>query len=364
MSSRLVKFDLNLTPAQRKRGTSSPRKRLDGETSSAPRESEKKRHQETAPHKDPTEICLGFVKKRNEDKMISIYSQPIEDPIWRGCFKISGDIYGRIAAHLSDKACPRILQEATTLKPFLHFEKLPKAAAWPRNFAISPPTDDNISLYFFPETERDENLYNDLLDETMSRELVLRASVGRTELLIFTSLELPQSYWRIFGKCYLWGLFRERQNPLPKASLIINLSNDEEDSKGRSDRLQNKSSRLSTYPVSDGQYGSSQTIQPARNLKIGDVRNLSSLQTDRFPQPAFRSYSQSYDAPTPLARLDIGTNSRATQLTNLQLHGDTTVREREKLLNNRTSTDLVLFPLEAEMMTAPPGKRGPMEAKR
>lgn len=43
--------------------------------------------------------------------------------------------------------------------PVLSVEMLPRAGAWPKSFQTSPPTDDNIGLYFFPESER----YSDLM---------------------------------------------------------------------------------------------------------------------------------------------------------------------------------------------------------
>ncbi|XP_028110582.1 uncharacterized protein LOC114309062 isoform X4 [Camellia sinensis] len=98
-----------------------------------------------------------------------LYGQPVNDPIWR-----------------SD--------------------------VWPKSFQKLPPTDDSIALYFFPDSERDEKVFDILLDDIIEHNLALKALIGDAELLTFTSRELPQQYWRFRRKYYLWGVFRRQSS--------------------------------------------------------------------------------------------------------------------------------------------------------
>ncbi|XP_068661216.1 PHD finger-containing protein 1-like [Aristolochia californica] len=138
---------------------------------------------------------------------IYVYSSPIFNPVW-GYFDINGRCYGRVAAHLSNKASSKVFEGANMLDSRLHLQKLPRSEAWPTSFSLSPPTDDNIALYFFPESQRDDVVIDELLDEVNHLDLVLTAELDRAELLLSSSLLLPKNYWRFRGKCYIWGVFR------------------------------------------------------------------------------------------------------------------------------------------------------------
>ncbi|XP_077230637.1 PHD finger-containing protein 1-like [Tasmannia lanceolata] len=145
-----------------------------------------------------------------------VYSQPIIDPIWRGCFSTcNDDTYGIISAHLSNKACPNVCKGASMLSVLLSVEKLARTLVWPKAFQVSPPTDDNIALYFFAGCPRDDMVFGQLVRDINSQDLALRATIDGAELLIFSSLLLPQQYHKFQGKCYLWGVFRSSKTPLP-----------------------------------------------------------------------------------------------------------------------------------------------------
>lgn len=73
-------------------------------------------------------------------------------PTCRGSFSIwnrNGDILDELVAHMSNRACPKVYEEACLFEPMLHLEILPKYDVWPKRFEISDPV-ENIALYFFP----------------------------------------------------------------------------------------------------------------------------------------------------------------------------------------------------------------------
>ncbi|XP_074371250.1 PHD finger-containing protein 1-like [Apium graveolens] len=145
---------------------------------------------------------------------LQIPAQPVEDPIWRGDFVISNkkkNNYDGFVAHISNKACSKVCEEARSLNKLLHFEMHPKSDVWPKSFQKSPPGDENIALYFLPADIGSEKVFDGLVEYMMGHELGLKATVENAELLLFTSIELPLLYWRFQGRYYLWGVFRGKQ---------------------------------------------------------------------------------------------------------------------------------------------------------
>lgn len=59
-----------------------------------------------------------------------------------------------ISAHLSSKASQRVYNEVQKLPSKICFKKKLKFSTWPKSFLRSPPTDDNIGLFFFPSSVR------------------------------------------------------------------------------------------------------------------------------------------------------------------------------------------------------------------
>nr|XP_029122568.1 uncharacterized protein LOC105052052 isoform X2 [Elaeis guineensis] len=137
--------------------------------------------------------------------------RPIIFCVWSGSFGICDDTYGPIKAHLSNKACEKVCVAAEKLPPVLQMAKLAKLEAWPRSFENSPPTGDNIALYFFPDSTRAKSMLGDLLRDVISKHLVLKVVFNEAELLIFPSIILPKVYHRFQGNYYLWGAFKRRQ---------------------------------------------------------------------------------------------------------------------------------------------------------
>ncbi|GMH01045.1 hypothetical protein Nepgr_002884 [Nepenthes gracilis] len=147
-----------------------------------------------------------------------IPAQPIVDPIWKGSFSIHNEKFGivdGVVAHLSSKACLKVREEACLLPTLLNSDILQKTNVWPKSFQQSQPSDDSIGLYFFPEKERDEKVFNLLVDGMMVHDLAMRCVVENAELLVFTSIELPLGFWRFQGNHYLWGVFRAKEPSCP-----------------------------------------------------------------------------------------------------------------------------------------------------
>ncbi|KAL0449789.1 UNVERIFIED_CONTAM: hypothetical protein Slati_1535300 [Sesamum latifolium] len=140
-------------------------------------------------------------------------AKPIMDHIWRGWFNIKeeSEICVEILAHLSNKACFKVSEAASALPPMIEIQLLDKCVAWPKSFRVSPPTAASIALYFFPACERDERLFDILLDEVIERDLALKTLIDNVELLIFSSRELPLQNWRYKSKYFLWGVFKHKQ---------------------------------------------------------------------------------------------------------------------------------------------------------
>ncbi|KAK2656126.1 hypothetical protein Ddye_009178 [Dipteronia dyeriana] len=139
------------------------------------------------------------------------HSQPMNDPIWRGCFKINSvkyETFVGLVAHLTRSGWPRGCDAVPVTELPLHLivEISSKFDVWPQMFQISPPSVDSIVLYFFPEYESDEKVFDALLDNMIDKDLALKATIKDAVLLVFSSLKLPIDHWRICRKHYIWGV--------------------------------------------------------------------------------------------------------------------------------------------------------------
>ncbi|XP_047976591.1 uncharacterized protein LOC125218855 isoform X2 [Salvia hispanica] len=151
--------------------------------------------------------------QQSKDKYVDYsVAQPIAMPVWRGSFNVRNskhDSIDELVAHISNKACHMVYAEASQFQPILHLEMLPKSDIWPKSFQTSEPNSDSIALYFFPSKIRNQ-VFAQLVQEMIHKELAFKGLVQNAELLIFTSTELPLRYWRFQNKYYLWGVFREK----------------------------------------------------------------------------------------------------------------------------------------------------------
>ncbi|XP_047333085.1 uncharacterized protein LOC124936616 [Impatiens glandulifera] len=140
------------------------------------------------------------------------HAQPIIDPIWRGKMVINNmKSIVSMAAHLSTRACPKAIEAAKTLAPTIDVETKPRHDVWPARFQESPPTVESIALFFFPESESEEQFFDRLLEGIIKRDYSLKSMVSSVELLVFPSHKLPPEHSRFNGKYYLWGIFRNKQ---------------------------------------------------------------------------------------------------------------------------------------------------------
>ncbi|CDP04750.1 unnamed protein product [Coffea canephora] len=147
-----------------------------------------------------------------------LFARSLMNPIWRGSFSITREKNQTnlgILAHLSRKACSKVSDIAIMLPPELVAEVLAKRRVWPKSFQNVPPTDGSIDLFFFPEYERDEKVYDGLLDDMIEGDNALKVMMKDLELLIFSSRELPLEHWRFQQKYYLWGVFQKVHSSLP-----------------------------------------------------------------------------------------------------------------------------------------------------
>ncbi|XP_027077968.1 uncharacterized protein [Coffea arabica] len=147
-----------------------------------------------------------------------LFARSLMNPIWRGSFSITREKNQTnlgILAHLSRKACSKVSDMAIMLPPELVAEVLAKRRVWPKSFQNVPPTDGSIDLFFFPEYERDEKVYDGLLDDMIEGDNALKVMMKDLELLIFSSRELPLEHWRFQQKYYLWGFFQKVHSSLP-----------------------------------------------------------------------------------------------------------------------------------------------------
>lgn len=70
-----------------------------------------------------------------------------------GVFKIDTEVL-MLDAHLSSKACERVRELSASLQSVVEVKKLPRSQAWPKSWKSFGPTDDNIGLFFFPNSSR------------------------------------------------------------------------------------------------------------------------------------------------------------------------------------------------------------------
>ncbi|KAI3464640.1 hypothetical protein Pfo_021303 [Paulownia fortunei] len=142
---------------------------------------------------------------------LSVSARPVVAPAWRGRFNLpSQNLDINIAAHVSNKACLKVLEIASMMPESLCLEMIPRLDVWPASFQSSPPTEHSVALFFFSEG-RDEEVLDSLLTYAICTDIALKAMIGKAELLIFTSLQLPQRLHRFQGKLYLWGVFKGQQ---------------------------------------------------------------------------------------------------------------------------------------------------------
>ncbi|KAL1550871.1 hypothetical protein AAHA92_18780 [Salvia divinorum] len=147
------------------------------------------------------------------------HAQPLIRSAWAGRFVVYSDFeftcetFDGLKASVSSKACAAVRSVAVRLPASINWEKVPRASVWPKSFARKGgPTDDDIALFFFPSVAaKHESGYESLMFDLIREDAALTAEVMGSELLLFTSVDLPPLFTRFQGSLYLWGVFRGDQ---------------------------------------------------------------------------------------------------------------------------------------------------------
>ncbi|XP_022632398.1 uncharacterized protein LOC106779706 isoform X3 [Vigna radiata var. radiata] len=137
-------------------------------------------------------------------------AHPLSDPVWTGQFILNNANNFALVAYASSGACSKVHLAVTELPTLLDVEMLSRCGIWPKSFDMSPPNGDSIGLYFFPHYERDELIFDGVMNQVIEQEFALKAVINNIELLIFSSHVLPPSDRRICDKYYLWGVFKPK----------------------------------------------------------------------------------------------------------------------------------------------------------
>ncbi|KAH0641415.1 hypothetical protein KY289_035094 [Solanum tuberosum] len=123
--------------------------------------------------------------------------QPVDDPIWRGCYNIWNNEYtlDGVVAYLSDKASQSVSEKEKLLQLHLHFEMVPKEDLWPKYFNRPQATVDDIELFFFPSEAIHIDKFDSMVQNMIVGEHAQRALTPYGEILVFTSTKLPLRHW-------------------------------------------------------------------------------------------------------------------------------------------------------------------------
>lgn len=138
-------------------------------------------------------------------------AQPVIRSSWAGRFVVYSDleftceVFDGLKACVSTKACAAVRSAAMRLPASINWEKVRRESVWPKSFE---PTGDDIALFFFPSVAKHETAYESLMFDLIREDAALTAEVMGSELLLFTSVDLPPLFTRFQGNLYLWGLFR------------------------------------------------------------------------------------------------------------------------------------------------------------
>ncbi|XP_057795518.1 uncharacterized protein LOC131011728 isoform X7 [Salvia miltiorrhiza] len=211
----------------------------------------------------------------------SVVVHPVVGAAWRGRFSIpclNLDI--NVAAHVSNKACLKVSEVASTMPKSLCLEMIPRIDTWPASFKGSPPTEHSIALFFFSKG-RDEEVLDNLVTHAICTDFALKSMIGEAELLIFTSLQLPQNLHRLQGKPYFWGVFRGQQGAVsPQTEYNVH---------GQTIRARKSLSPNSGYPKSFNLKGSPDSFpsknSPSESAGYVDKRGMTRDATQGHDKP-------------------------------------------------------------------------------
>ncbi|KAL6905594.1 hypothetical protein ACP4OV_003195 [Aristida adscensionis] len=147
-------------------------------------------------------------------RQIDCCPKPLDEPTWRGIFKIDGKKYISLAGHLTTKYSKEVWNLTRSLQPIIKVTKVSRLLKWPEIWKASIPTGDSIGLFFLPHKMRHDeepDELDQLIEEVKENDLILQGFIGEVEMLILPSILLPKRYQTFRSKQYLWAIFKPRE---------------------------------------------------------------------------------------------------------------------------------------------------------
>ncbi|XP_047083831.1 uncharacterized protein LOC124694955 [Lolium rigidum] len=167
------------------------------------------------------------------------------DACWKGKFEVTGELThtcDELEAHFPHEIFIKVYEASKQMPEVLKLEALPLSHLLPKKFKMEPPDAHDIGLCFISSHERPNRNFDHLL-EKISSHTGLRANIGITELLIFSSKLLTEDDQTKDGKLYFCGVFRKhlrkKQHPAnndtekvecKKSGIILDSTGEEETS--------------------------------------------------------------------------------------------------------------------------------------
>ncbi|KAM0836720.1 hypothetical protein ACQ4PT_062123 [Festuca glaucescens] len=165
------------------------------------------------------------------------------DACWKGKFEVTGELKhtcDELEAHFPHEIFIKVYEASKQMPEVLKLEALPLSHLLPKKFKMEPPDAHDIGLCFISSHQRPNRNFDHLL-EKVSSHTGLRANIGITELIIFSSKLLTEDDQTKDGKLYFCGVFRKhlrkKQHPAnndtekvegKKSGIILDLTGEEE----------------------------------------------------------------------------------------------------------------------------------------
>ncbi|WVY98367.1 hypothetical protein V8G54_030518 [Vigna mungo] len=129
------------------------------------------------------------------------------------CNETIGAVSG-LLAHMSDLACSKVVEETGHFPEVLHAELVPRSTVWPESFKSREPTDQDIALFFFPDSEGAEKVFDALVDDVICHEYAIRfdlklniicgvsskeSKLGNREIMLHAEIDEALREWKTRG---------------------------------------------------------------------------------------------------------------------------------------------------------------------
>uniref|UniRef100_A0A7N0T956 AIPP2-like SPOC-like domain-containing protein n=2 Tax=Kalanchoe fedtschenkoi TaxID=63787 RepID=A0A7N0T956_KALFE len=146
----------------------------------------------------------------------NVPAEPFKNSIWRGNVFIQFGNHKadmELHCHLSTKSSSEVAKAVKALPTRVGFSVRFRTDICPRRLDMSTLTDKAIAVYFLPRYERDEKVYDDIVDKMTKHDLALlyETPSNNQNVLIFPSSLLPMESWRIQKKYYMWAILEQKR---------------------------------------------------------------------------------------------------------------------------------------------------------